>query len=209
MCAVILDTISTTHYNLKTRVPHSVGIGGRNFVDACWQTLNAHEPSKQLYTSILDVFWRTLCGGVIAKEDGSSDPWYRPILGTDLAAFKRWRALIEDEEYRKMSVIADDGARWFNSAFKVVSMNRKFAVTDKGYIGWAPSDTRKGDVVALFPGGNVPYVLRPVSQPDSAQSSTSSNTRNHRYEFLGDAYIHGIMHGEAWNETDLEEVILV
>ena len=47
------------------------------------------------------------------------------------------------------------------------------------------------------------------SQPDGAQSSTSSDTRERRYEFLGDAYIHGIMHGEAWNEADLEEVTLV
>ena len=37
----------------------------------------------------------------------------------------------------------------------------------------------------------------------------SSETRNRRYEFLGDAYIHGIMHGEAWNEANLEEVTLV
>lgn len=209
MRAVVLDTISITNSNLITRVPYSVGIGGRNFVNACWQTLNAHEPSKQRYTCIMDTFWRTLCGGVIAKEDGSSDPWYRSIVGTDLTAFLRWRALIEDEEYRQRHVIADDGARWFNSAFKVVSMNRRFAVTDEGYIGWVPADTRKGDVVALFPGGNVPYVLRPISQPDGAQSSMNSDTRNRRYEFLGDAYIHGIMHGEAWNEADLEEVTLV
>jgi hypothetical protein len=103
----------------------------------------------------------------------------------------------------------DDGVRGFNTAFRVVSMNRRFAVTDKGYIGWVPADARKGDIVALFPGGNVPYVLRPVSQPNSAQSSMSSDTRNRRYEFLGDAYIHGIMHGEAWNEADLEDVTLV
>jgi hypothetical protein len=209
MRAIIFDMISLTNSTLKTRVPHGVGIEGRNFVDACWQTLNAYGPSKQCYTSISDAFWRTFCGGVIAKEDRSSDPWYRPILGTDFAAFEKWRATIEAEGDRQRSASADDGARWFNSAFRAVSMNRRFAVTDEGYIGWAPVDTRKGDVVALFPGGNVPYVLRPVSQPDSAQSSISSDTWNRRYEFLGDAYIHGIMHGEAWNEADLEEITLV
>jgi hypothetical protein len=110
MRAVILGTISITNFNPKTRVPYSVRIRGRNFINACWQTLNAYEPSKQCYTFILDAFWRILCGGVIAKEDELSDPWYRPILSTDLAAFKRWRGLIKDEEYRKRSVIADDGA---------------------------------------------------------------------------------------------------
>ena len=209
MCAVILDTISSTNSNLKTEMPRSVGIGGRTFVDACWQTLNGYEPSEQRYTSILDAFWFTLCGGIIAEKDRPSDLWYRPTLVTDLAAFKKWRAMIELEGSRRRSAFEDADTKGFDRAFRVVSMNRKFAVTDNGYIGWVHADARKGDVVALFPGGNVPYVLRPVSQPDSAQSSMSSETRNRRYEFLGDAYIHGIMHGEAWNEANLEEVTLV
>jgi hypothetical protein len=89
--------------------------------------------------------------------------------------------------------------------FKVVSTNRRFAVTNKGYIGWIPADAWKEDVLTLFPVGNVSYVLRPVSQPNSAHILMS----NRRCEFLGDAYIHGIMHGEAWNEANLEEVTLV
>lgn len=209
MRAIILDVISITSSTPKTRALYTAGTEEMNFIDACRWILNAHEPSRQHYKSVSDAFWQTICGGVIAKPDKTRARWYRPILEMDSAAFDKWLALIEAEEYRQNFASGDDDVRGFQTAFRVVSMNRRFAVTDKGYIGWAPADTRKGDIVALFPGGNVPYVLRPVSQPNSAQSSMSSNTRNRRYEFLGDAYIHGIMHGEAWNEADLEEVTLV
>jgi hypothetical protein len=199
MCAIILDVISTTSPTRKIQLLDGAGIREKRFIDACWQILNAHDPSRQHYASSSDAFRHTICGGVVGRVNRTKGlRWYRPILDKDSKGFEKWRALC------KVNGVGD-----FTMAFRVVSMNRRFAVTDKGYIGWVPANAQKGDVVALFPGGNVPYVLRPVSQPDSAQNSMSSATRNRRYEFLGDAYIHGIMHGEAWNEADLEDVTLV
>lgn len=55
--------------------------------------------------------------------------------------------------------------------------------THEGYIGMAPHDTRKRDKVCLLLGCGVPVVLR--ERPKGG------------YELVGEAYVHGIMKGEA------------
>jgi len=54
--------------------------------------------------------------------------------------------------------------------------------------GWVPESTQQGDVVAVLPGGNVPYVLRHV-----ATNVSRIDDKSPCYTFLGDAYIQGIM----------------
>lgn len=61
--------------------------------------------------------------------------------------------------------------------------DRSFFTTSSGRMGIGPSDTRENDVIAVIPGGGVPYVLR------------------HRNEggwlFVGESYVAGLMNGEA------------
>ncbi|KAI1439855.1 heterokaryon incompatibility protein-domain-containing protein [Annulohypoxylon stygium] len=59
--------------------------------------------------------------------------------------------------------------------------NRSFFFTQTGYMGLGP-DVQTGDLVCIFFGAEVPFVLRPKSAC---------------YEFIGDAYVHGVMEGEA------------
>ncbi|KAF5235708.1 hypothetical protein FANTH_11587 [Fusarium anthophilum] len=68
---------------------------------------------------------------------------------------------------------------------------RRFFITEKGYIGTGPSCLEPGDFVCILFGGDTPYIVRP-----------SSSSRD-EYLFLGNAYVHGIMDGEAittWEE---------
>ncbi|KAK5122281.1 hypothetical protein LTR85_004192 [Meristemomyces frigidus] len=58
--------------------------------------------------------------------------------------------------------------------------------TDNGYLGTGPEGLYVGDVVCVLYGGNVPYILRKVGNQG-------------HYKFIGDAYVPGIMHGEAMN----------
>ena len=41
-------------------------------------------------------------------------------------------------------------------------MRRQFFVTDGGYMGYGLGGLEKGDIVVVFLGGRVPFVLRPV-----------------------------------------------
>jgi hypothetical protein len=61
-------------------------------------------------------------------------------------------------------------------------LNRRFLLTERGYIGLGPLSTRKDDIVALLYGGKTPYVLR---------------AERDYFAFLGECYVHGIMFGEA------------
>lgn len=59
---------------------------------------------------------------------------------------------------------------------------RRLIVTEKGYLGLTAEHVRTGDVVVIMMGGQVPLVLRQVQQ---------------HYVLIGEAYIDGIMDGEA------------
>ncbi|KAF5965715.1 heterokaryon incompatibility 6 OR allele [Fusarium coicis] len=64
------------------------------------------------------------------------------------------------------------------------SHDSKIFLTDTGYVGFGPRCLRLGDVVCVVFGVGTPYVIRPTSVPDE-------------YLFLGPAYVHGLMDGEA------------
>lgn len=78
---------------------------------------------------------------------------------------------------------AEERGDWFNyeTLIRNKCYNRTLFSTRKGYLGLGP-DCHKGDLVCLMFGGEVPFVLRP---------------KDGYYQLVGDAYVHGIMDGEA------------
>ncbi|KAH7153690.1 heterokaryon incompatibility protein-domain-containing protein [Fusarium sp. MPI-SDFR-AT-0072] len=72
-----------------------------------------------------------------------------------------------------------------------VSVNLNFFVTEKGYMGVGPRCMKPGDKVCILFGGSTPYIIRPTSPFEDS------------YLYMGPAYIHSIMDGEAidaWEE---------
>lgn len=65
--------------------------------------------------------------------------------------------------------------------------------TEGGYVGLAPRFADVGDKIAILKGGRVAYALRPVST---------------RWRLLGDAYVHGVMRGEAFKEERCGRMLL-
>lgn len=76
-----------------------------------------------------------------------------------------------------------------------MSIDRRFFITQKGFIGTGPTSLQKGDVIAILCGGVVPFVLRPSFR---------------EYGVIGPCYVHGIMTGEAMpdDETELYHNVL-
>ncbi|KAF3005261.1 hypothetical protein E8E14_006012 [Neopestalotiopsis sp. 37M] len=72
--------------------------------------------------------------------------------------------------------------RTYLHVMKLVSARRRLFVTDQGYIGLGADELRKGDRICLLLGGDSPLILR-----DTALSYQ---------KLVGEAYVHGIMHGE-------------
>ncbi|KAK4223393.1 heterokaryon incompatibility protein 6, OR allele [Podospora fimiseda] len=70
-------------------------------------------------------------------------------------------------------------------------------LTDSGYLGMGPSECKEGDVVVVFCGGRIPFVLRPVEGDER------------RYQFIGEAFCDGIMDGEIMGRTESCDFFLV
>ncbi|KAH7397491.1 hypothetical protein BKA64DRAFT_708181 [Cadophora sp. MPI-SDFR-AT-0126] len=60
--------------------------------------------------------------------------------------------------------------------------DRQPFLSEKGYVGLAPVNVRTGDTIVLFENAKFPYILWEMEDG--------------RYEFRGEAYVHGIMYGE-------------
>jgi len=88
----------------------------------------------------------------------------------------------------------------FTKRLGVSVMGRRFVRTRKGYIGLANGRVGCGDYVALLAGGKVPLVIR-----DSGKREGSEKF----WELVGDAYVHGCMFGEAFDEKACGTVWLV
>jgi hypothetical protein len=80
------------------------------------------------------------------------------------------------------------------------SRNRRFFISEKGYIGLAAPNTAPGDKIAVLFGGKVPYILR-RNEPSSLGTSDTT------WKFLGDCYVHGIMDGEVIESLKRGEVM--
>ncbi|PMD32530.1 HET-domain-containing protein [Hyaloscypha variabilis F] len=72
---------------------------------------------------------------------------------------------------------------------------KAFLVTEDNHMALGTPIARPGDVLCIFFGHHMPYLLRPTQQ---------------RYRFLGPCYVHGYMRGEAvdrLNRGDLKEYL--
>jgi len=76
------------------------------------------------------------------------------------------------------------------ACFDRTSQKRRFMITQKGYMGWAPDNiygslrdqTRTGDLITILFGCSTPIVVRPHGK---------------HFQVIGEAYVQGVMDGEA------------
>ena len=87
-----------------------------------------------------------------------------------------------------------------------VAATRSLCVTEGGYLVMAPLQAERGDHVCLLSGGKLPYIVRA-----SISKETLMVGKGTPLEFIGDAYVHGLMKEEAMRRTSLkfEDIILI
>lgn len=76
----------------------------------------------------------------------------------------------------------------------VHTLDRRLGRTASGLLCLLPAETTIGDSIALLQGGATPYVLRVAGK---------------EYTLVGEAYVHGIMYGEAWQLDRSEDICIV
>lgn len=82
-------------------------------------------------------------------------------------------------------------ASQYREAIANTCMNRAVFITGSGHFGLGPYFAAQNDVVSVLYGSRFPVVLRPIGED---------------FIFLGTCYVDGIMHGEASNSDDEDEV---
>ncbi|KAH6884255.1 heterokaryon incompatibility protein-domain-containing protein [Thelonectria olida] len=85
-----------------------------------------------------------------------------------------------------------------SKAVEVIVEDKDLFVTEKGYVGLGHETCAAGDVVCIFFGGEVPFLVRPDGGADG-----------HGFRFLGECYVHGIMDGEAMDGRGALEKFLL
>lgn len=110
--------------------------------------------------------------------------------------------LIVQEFYDELMDKMDNAGTRDDVGFQILvrAMGRLLFVTERGDLGMGPTVLEAGDEVWILPGADVPLILR--------RSASSGE----EYRLVGEAYVHGIMQGEAVagvQEKDLKKVILV
>jgi len=71
----------------------------------------------------------------------------------------------------------------FVMRMSICAPQQRFCRKLNGHLGWVPLGTEVGDQICVLYGGEVLYVLRPEA--------------NEQYRLIGEAFIHGLMSGEA------------
>lgn len=80
--------------------------------------------------------------------------------------------------------------------------SRQLVTTEKGYIGLASNKARTGDMICVFLGCKTPFVLREVLEGGNCDWENEGEMERN-YRFLEEAYVWGLMEGEALAGLDL------
>ena len=72
------------------------------------------------------------------------------------------------------------------ASLETATLNRRFAISDLGYMGLVSQLAQVGDLICVIFGAVTPYVLRPVKSRAEI-----------RYKLVGHCYVHGLMDGEG------------
>ena len=87
-----------------------------------------------------------------------------------------------------------DKDTWYRRAMQLFRPSRPF-ISSSGFVGIGPCDVEIGDVICIFLGGLVPYILR--QEPDGI------------YSLIGEVYVHGIMYGEHMENNPVITMIVL
>ena len=156
-----------------------------------------------------DAFWRTLIAN-LAQPEGLGQPSEATdnYLKYFQAYVKLQNLLAQAEAGTDVSISKKehDMSLAFQVSMVRVAATRSLCTTEGGYLVMAPLQTECGDHVCLLSGGKLPYIVRaPIGDETLAVGKGTP------MEFIGDAYIHGLVKGEAMRRTSLkfEDIILI
>jgi hypothetical protein len=151
----------------------------------------ANRPADEIYSehfrSALRLAKAMVCGPNIPDAPKLSDSFVKSGVGPFLA----------DEV----------GNALFFAAHSDVGTGRRIAVTRNGNLSLVPENSRVGDAVSVLAGMQACAVLREERMPPVSPNGNGGNIIDASWRFVGEAYVHGYMDGEALQgDPEWEEI---
>ncbi|ERF77194.1 hypothetical protein EPUS_06474 [Endocarpon pusillum Z07020] len=162
----------------------------------CMKPLTTLAASTDLAASLIPSFGETLQRKDVYISIGEA---------MEKRADSELHALPNDEDARteatRQKVLCEEAkatpfARQSSTVFAV----RRIFRTAGNLLGLGPKSLRPGDHIFVLLGARVPFILRPIAPAEDGRSSSAY------YEMVGEAYVHGIMQGEALQRGQLEKI---
>ncbi|KAI0142307.1 HET-domain-containing protein [Hypoxylon sp. NC0597] len=149
-----------------------------------WRAMMPIVPEKPYCTgeSLAQVFWRT----VLVDLKQGTYPKPSPATGPSRldANDQEWLSRLETEEGLQELILTWELScqQVFRQLRLIEQFHRRFFVTTNGYVGLGPPSLETGDSICVLAPGTVAYALR--------------DSKNGRWKYVGECYLHGIMNGE-------------
>ncbi|KAH7348530.1 heterokaryon incompatibility protein-domain-containing protein [Rhexocercosporidium sp. MPI-PUGE-AT-0058] len=167
-----------------------------------WELFAASQEPTNPGVKSTDVYWNTLCSGTYKDPRHPEDTkaiyehWYKLLqpLRTFMARFG-WLC----RAFPSLGIAIYMRATWATYGefwpYVEAAKLRRLGRLENGWLGMMPKGARVGDVLVLVRGGKVPLVVR-----REALKGAGEDEMKMRVRFIGEAYVHGIMDGEIWDE---------
>jgi hypothetical protein len=127
-----------------------------------------------------DAHWQTL----IANKDGNGNFYTGQGREASRLALMNLNSMAQPHlPHPQINAKQQAQLQDYLQAFGYGAHGRAFVSTEGGRIGLAPQHTLPGDKVVILWNAGSPYILRPVE--------------DRSFKLVGEAYIHGLMYGEA------------
>ncbi|KAH7076311.1 heterokaryon incompatibility protein-domain-containing protein [Paraphoma chrysanthemicola] len=185
------------------------------------EDFRSSHPFRNKYTngeSWKSAYWRTMVGDLLMAEfpvqrvEDQHERFVRDLLGqeylddstgvvVDGGVIDHQVSLKTQNDSHKTPIWNHGENELWESVCGMIP-NHAFFITQSGYIGIGPASTQPVDEVWIFHGGKVPFVMR---RTDASKAMGRHRTLN----LVGDAYVHGIMDGQAMEDNhETRNVIL-
>lgn len=134
-----------------------------------------------------DMMWKIPIAGVLYTKNAGDE---NVDLRASYNAFRFELFLAQIKKRKNQEGQGKSGPTWGNGLNYTIALQEnvygwKFFTTGGGLAGLAPPSTAARDLIYVFNGGGVPFVLR------------RSETRAGAYCLLGECYVYGLMNGEG------------
>jgi hypothetical protein len=151
------------------------------------QEMAAEVTSSETYPFTSEPFWRAFFRTLTADRTALSPRVGEEYRAKFLTAFRDWK-LNDEGVGQNLPAIA-----WaeISKTIGTIIEYKDMFLTAQGYLGHSQEGFRIGDVVCIFSGGDVPYLLRQAMPPHDGM-----------FQFLSECYVHGVMDGEAMNNLE-------